>query len=105
MPLDGYWTFDVDKATVIELRRGRAWNATGQFKHYREVKSKRDRQLQDGMVFRNERDAAIALTQNLTAKGKKRIVELQKLAKATEGVIAKYDIGDCPYLVPEDCVW
>lgn len=102
MSIDPYYTFNVETVEVIRLRKSQHWITNHRFKHYVESATGKERQIEDHRVFRNERDAAIALAQAMTQATKELIAKAQIKQQAIAVVIQQYDIGDCPYLVLGD---
>lgn len=96
---DRYWTTNLKMRRTERITRGFAYNACSRFKNYRS-EFKKELWLEDHQVFRNERDAAIALTAALTALAKKRADEISVLLTRIEALIHTHDIADCPYLAP-----
>ena len=101
MSIDPYYTYDTRTRAVLRLRKGPHWGAHHFVKNYVESATGRHRNVADQFVYRNERDAAIALTTALTAAAKKSIEHAQGLQDHIAALIAKHDIGDCPYLAPD----
>lgn len=96
--IDPYYTYDTRQRQVVRIRKGPHWAAHHFNKNYVDSATGRQLNLGDSLVFRNKRDAAIALVTVLAADARKSIDRIRGLQDAMGKLIKEHDIGDCPYL-------
>lgn len=97
---DPYYFVDSISCEVVRLRKGRHWSTGGPgSKHYQVSDGGRSLYLMDCEVYRNERDAAIALAQIMVGRAKRHIERAKVAQRVLNILIQQHDIGDCPYLV------
>lgn len=97
--MDGYWHVNREKMRVERMERAVGFNAMGRFKTF-VTEYRKTVYLEDYNIFRNERDAAITLTNYLLAKAKVRSTELDILMSTAKQLIDNHGLEDALYLAP-----